>query len=76
MALTKKCPIVTPVADGVWVMYPPKPGELVRGGYPAHSAQEALAATSHIALRVWGIAPIIVSREITKSALAQEGAPE
>ena len=64
-AITLGVPIVTRVAPSVWVLYPPRPGDAVRGGYFAESTEHIRQITSPICERVWGMVPTIVSAVLT-----------
>lgn len=60
-------PVVTRVDTDVWVMYPPQASEPVRGGYPADTATQAQSITEPIALRVWGVLPVIVDKMLVSA---------
>jgi hypothetical protein len=61
-------PVVTRVDSDMWVMYPPKATEPVRGGYPADTAERAQQITEPIACRVWGLKPLIVDKMLVGGA--------
>jgi butyrate kinase len=63
-AAVHKRPVVTRVDAGMWVMYPPLASQMVRGGYPAETAETAQQITERIAIRVWGVKPLIVDKQL------------